>query len=241
MPLKQVDSREEKTQALKNTSSFFLCTDRNQIFNFPSGKEMNGNSEKGHFPQPEKRVQCVLAGWLRRVSLCTLSGDKSHTDREGNCVWQLRSKHDPSWSMLHGSVFRNDNMPGISSLKCDLPLFTPHRPPQTGLTHEEGGVCKARLPHFHSFKPKIINKQQRHASRWFLFLLSLSLIFSNTLPEVEEPAATRLVPVSAWRRQRCEWCADWGISRRISLGKCWQWRKSRPASWRTRTRGSAAP
>lgn len=52
MPLKQVDSKKEKTQALKNT--FFFCTDRNQIFNFPSGKEMNGNSENGHFPQPEK-------------------------------------------------------------------------------------------------------------------------------------------------------------------------------------------
>lgn len=38
------------------------------------------------------------------------------------------------------------------------------------------------------------------------------------------------VPGSAWKRQRCEWCAGWGISTRISLGKCCRWRKSRPAS-----------
>lgn len=113
-------------------------------------------------------------------------------------------------------------------------ILSPHNEPRRNRL-DSCGVGSAA--HTRSF----INKTHTTAPFFFFFIPSVLFLFCFFLAEVGESCGRMLVPASAWRKRRCGWCAGWGISRRISLGKCWQWRKSRPASSRTHFPGSLTP
>ena len=116
-------------------------------------------------------------------------------------------------------------------------ILSPHNEPRRNRLDSWGVGSAAHT--------RLIHQQNPHNSAFFspplLCFCFLFCFFFNALAEVGESCGRMLVPASAWRKRRCGWCAGWGISRRISLGKCWQWRKSRPASSRTHFPGSLTP